>query len=364
MSLEFKELSIQGHEKVVEVKEGSSGLHAIISIQDSTMGPALGGTRFYPYKTTEEALTDVLKLSKGMTYKAAIAGLGLGGGKSVVFLDPGKPKPKNVLKAFAHAVNALEGKYICAADYGCNPEDITEIRKHTKYIVGVSHEKSSGDPALYTAWGCVRGIHATLKKIFDNESLRGRVVAIQGIGNVGMMIAEHLFWQGANLIVSDICEERLKKAKVRFNAEVVSCDEILKVPCDVFSPCAIGGILNSSTIPFLSCRGIAGSANNQLFLDSDALALKERGIVYAPDFVISAGGVINVSYELRTGGYDPILAREKLETIYTTLDTIYKIADQNYSSTHAAALSLADYRLKYAIGKRESELHFPEFVAV
>lgn len=364
MTLEFKELSVQGHEKVLEIKDKNCGLHALIAIHDSTMGPALGGTRFYPYNDVQEALTDVLRLSKGMTYKAAIAGLGLGGGKSVVFFDPKKPKPEALLKAFAEAVNYLKGDYICAADYGCSTEDIINLRKHTKYIVGVSHEKSSGDPAPYTAWGTVRGIHATLKKIFDDESLRNRVVAIQGIGNVGMLIAEHLFWQGAKLVISDINQDRLKQAKLKFNAEIVPEKELLKVPCDIFVPCAVGGILNASTIPLLNCRGIAGSANNQLLHDTDALLLKERGIVYAPDFVINAGGLMNVSFELKSGGYNPMLAREKLEAIYTTLNTIYKIADQNYSSTQSAAISLADYRLKYAIGKRENEVFFPEFALV
>lgn len=364
MSLEFKELNVQDYERVIEVKNDQIGLHAIIAIHNSTMGPALGGTRFYPYKSTQEALTDVLRLSKGMTYKAAVAGLGLGGGKSIVFLDPKKPKPPQILKAFAEAVNELHGNYICAADYGCHINDIQEMRKHTKYIVGVENEKSSGDPAPYTAWGTVRGIQATLKKIFDNESLRKRVVAIQGLGNVGMRVAEFLFWLGAELIVSDLDKEKVKEAQVKYNAKVVDSNEIFKESCDIFAPCAMGGIINPSSIPLLNCRGISGCANNQLLYDSDALALKKRGIVYAPDFVINAGGLINVSYELQAGGYNPLLAREKLETIYTTLNTIYKIADQNHSSTHAAAISLADYRLKYAIGKREEAIHFPEIAVV
>lgn len=364
MGLNLRELQIEGYDKVVEAVDETSGLRAIIAIHDKTMGPSLGGTRFYPYESFDDALTDVLRLSKGMTYKSVVAGVGLGGGKSVIIADPKEPKSDEMLRSFAQAVNRLEGDYICAPDYGCKPEDITRIRKTTKYVVAVPHEKGSGDPSYYTAWGTIVGIRATLKKLFGSESFKGKTFAIQGLGSVGYKIAEAIFWEGGELIVADPHEEIVKDAKKRFGARVVSTDQIASAHCDIFVPCALGGILSKDSIPKLKCKGVAGCANNQLLCDEDAKLLADRGILYAPDFVINAGGLINVTFEISQDGYDCKASRDQVSKIYDTLLTIYDIAEQNHITTHEAAVSLADYRLKYEIGRRKQEPTFHEMAEI
>ncbi|MCH9630558.1 MAG: Leucine dehydrogenase [Chlamydiia bacterium] len=364
MGLEVKDLQIDGYERVVEATDETCGFHAFIAIHNTTMGPSLGGTRFYPYENREAALNDVLRLAKGMTYKSAIAGVGLGGGKSVVITDPKKPKSKELLKAYAQTVNRLEGDYISAPDYGCKPEDIVEIRKTTKYVTAVPHEKGSGDPSFYTAWGTIVGVRATLKQIFGTESFKGKTFAVQGLGSVGYKIAEAIFWEGGELIVADPHEEVTKKAALRLGAKVVPLDEILSTPCDIFVPCALGGVLTPESIPELKCKGVAGCSNNQLLHDSDAKLLADRNILYAPDFVINGGGLINVTYELDPNGYDCRPARDRTTQIYDTLITIYDIAEKNNTTTHEAALSLCDYRLKNEIGKREKEPCFPEMAGI
>jgi leucine dehydrogenase len=351
-SLQLEQISVKGYEQVVKVVDQKAGLTAIIAIHNTTMGPALGGIRIHPYATFNDALEDVLRLAKGMTYKSAVAEVGFGGGKSVIIADPKRHKTPEMLLAFGAAVEKLGGLYICAEDVGCTTEDVKIVRKATKYVVGLSHAKSSGDPGPFTAWGTYRGICATLKKIYGTESPEGRTIAIQGLGNVGMHLAEFLFWNGAQLILSDIDPMKLQKIAAKFGARTVPSDQIMKVECDIFAPCAMGAILNDQTIPFLRCKGVAGCANNQLLKDTHAKVLKDRGILYAPDFVINAGGLLNVSVELEDGGYVPTLPRTKVNRIYDTLIAIYEIAGRNAESTHNAALALADYRIKYGIGKR------------
>jgi leucine dehydrogenase len=351
-TLVLEEIQVDGYEKVVRVSDKKSGLSALIAIHDTTLGPALGGIRIHPYATSQEALVDVLRLAKGMTYKSAVAEVGFGGGKSVIIADPRKQKTPEMLTAFGAAVEKLGGQYICAEDVGCTTEDVRIVRKATKYVVGLAHAKSSGDPAPFTAWGTYRGICATLKKIYGSDSLEGRVVAIQGLGSVGAILAEHLFWSGAQLILSDIDAVKLERLATKWGARTVPTDQILSVECDVLAPCAMGGILNEQTIPNLRCKGVAGCANNQLLKDTDADALRERGILYAPDFVINAGGLLNVSFEVAEEGYTPIPPRTRVHRIYDHLIAIYEIADRNRESTHNAALALANYRIKYGIGKR------------
>ncbi len=355
MKLKFKELNISGYERVTVISEEESGLEAIIALHNTTLGPALGGTRFFNYKVFDDALEDVLRLSRGMTYKAAIANLPLGGGKSVVMLDPTKPKPMPVIRAFAEAVNELQGRYICAADYGCRSEDIIHLSQLTSHIVGVATEKSSGDPAPYTAWGTIKGIEATLNNIYGSSSIQGKTIAIQGLGNVGIRIAEYLYWRGALLIVSDLDESKLAYASQRFGAKTVALEKITTAECDILVPCAIGKVFNEEIIGKLNCKGIAGCANNQLTQETDAKLIKKLGIVYAPDFVISGGGLINVSFELKDKGYDPIAARNKIDEIYETLETIYAQADKTGASTHMTAVALAEYRLKF--GSETSEIN-------
>jgi len=351
-TLKLERLTVKGYEQVIKVADSKAGLTAIIAIHDLTLGPALGGIRIQPYATFEEALTDALRLSKGMTYKSAVAEVGHGGGKSVIIADPKKQKTPEMLRAFGRAVEALGGIYICAEDVGCTTQDVKIVRQATQYVVGLPHEKSSGDPGPYTAWGTFRGIQATLKKIFGSDSLEGRTIAIQGLGNVGMNLAEFCYWAGANLVLADIDPVKLEKTAAKYGAKTVPADQILFAECDILAPCALGAILNDQTIPKLRCKGVAGSANNQLLNDNHADLLRARGILYAPDFVINAGGLLNVAAELAEEGYVPTNPRQKVHRIYDTLIAIYEIAERNRESTQTAALALADYRIKYSLGKR------------
>ena len=345
-------LPVKGYEQVVKVTDKRSQLNAIIAIHDTTMGPALGGVRVQPYPTFDDALEDVLRLAKGMTYKSAIAEVGYGGGKIAVIADPKTQKTDEMMFALGLAVEKLGGSYICAEDVGTTPADCKVIRQATKYVVGLPHERSSGDPGPFTAWGVFRGIQSVAKKLFGSDSIEGRTVAVQGLGNVGANLVNYLFWAGANLIISDIDSERLQRVAHHFGARTVAPGQILSVECDILAPCALGAIINDKTIPQLHCKGIAGSANNQLLRDEHGLILKDRGILYAPDFVINAGGLLNVAAETEEAGYVPMLPRTKAHHIYDSLLAIYDIAEKNNDSTHAAAIALADYRIKYGIGKR------------
>lgn len=351
-ALQMERLDIKGYEQVIKVTDKKAGLNAIIAIHNTTLGPALGGIRIYPYMQFSDALEDVLRLARGMTYKSSIAEVGCGGGKSVIIADPKKHKGPELLMAFGAAVEKLAGTYICAEDVGCTAEDVTIVRRATKYVVGLPHAKSSGDPGPFTAWGTFRGIQATLKKLYGSDSLEKRTIAIQGLGSVGMPLAEYLFWAGARLILSDIDTARMQKLAAKYGAKILPPDQILKAECDVLAPCAMGGIINDQTIPLFRCKAIAGSANNQLLKDAHASALRERKILYAPDFVINAGGLLNVAAELEDQGYHPSSPRAKVHRIYDTLIAIYEIAEKNKESTHQAALNLADYRMQYGIGKR------------
>lgn len=351
-ALELEEIFIPGYEKVIKVSQKEAGLNAIICIHTTVMGPALGGIRIYPYPTFEAALSDVLRLAKGMTYKSAIAQCGWGGGKGVIIADPKKNKTKEMLLSFGHAVDRLQGEYICAEDLGCTPADVSVISQVTPYVVGLPHQKSSGNPSPFTAWGTYRGIQSALKKIFHSESLENRTIAIQGLGSVGCELAKQLFWEGAHLIVSDIDIDKCNSIAQLTGAKIVPPAEIMRVECDVLSPCALGGSIDERTVPLLKCKAIAGAANNQLLKDADADELNAKGILYAPDFVINAGGLINVTQELAPEGYNSRLARNKVHCLYDQLMVVYDIAEQNRFSTHRAALLLAEYRLKYRIGKR------------
>jgi leucine dehydrogenase len=351
-TLQFETIAVKGYEQVIKVTDKKAGLNAIIAIHDTTLGPALGGTRIFPYANFNDALEDVLRLSKGMTYKSAVSEVGFGGGKSVIIADPKKGKTPEMLTAFGMAVEKLSGAYICAEDLGCTMEDVKIIRRATKYVVGLPHAKSSGDPGPFTSWGTFRGIQSALKKITGSESVEGRTIAVQGLGNVGSHLIDHLFWAGAKLILSDIDPVKLQRFATRYGAKAVPIDQILKIECDILAPCALGGIINDQTIPHFRCRAIAGSANNQLLRDSHANVLREKGILYAPDFVINAGGLLNVAAELEDSGYHPAAPRYKIHHFYDTLLAIYEIAEKNRESTHNAALALADYRIKYGIGKR------------
>lgn len=356
--LDIEEIAIAGYEKVLKVSDPSSGLEAVICIHNTTLGPALGGTRIYPYASFEDALQDVMRLAKGMTYKSALAQTGTGGGKAVIIADPSKTKTPEKLVAFARAVDELNGLYITAEDVGCTVADIDTMRAVTPYLVGHSSEGSSGDPGPFTAWGVFRGIQAVLKKVYGNGDVQGRTIAIQGLGSVGHHLAGHLFWHGARLIVTDINKDRGMAIAKKYRAEFCPPEQIMQVPCDVLAPCAMGGILHAESIKKLRCAAVAGATNNQLLLDSDADLLKKAGILYAPDFIINAGGLINVVEEFAPGGYDPRRSRQKIHALYDQLLETFERAEKENLSTHAAAVSLGDMRIREKIGKRTTPPHF------
>lgn len=356
--LVLEKISVPGYYKVVRARDPGSGLDAIIAIHDIRLcKAALGGTRIHPYASFEEALTDATRLARGMTYKAVASLCPWAGGKSVIIADPKKDKTEALLRSFAEAVNLLKGEYICAEDSGTTPQDIGLIAEYTPYAVGLPHEKSSGNPSPFTTWGVFRGIQAVMFQLFGSGSVEGRTVAIQGLGSVGARLAELLFWHGAKLIVTDIHMDKAEGIAKQFSAKLVDPDEIFEQPCDVFAPCAMGAIINPKTIDSLRCRAIAGAANNQLLSDSDAEELRRLGILYAPDFVINSGGLINVTEETTKEGYNPFVARNKIDKIYDQLRLIFDIANKNGISTLKAVMQLIEYRLQHGIGKRQEPIY-------
>ncbi|CAM3425782.1 Leucine dehydrogenase [Hydrogenibacillus schlegelii] len=299
----LEQMQKDDYEQVVFVQDRGSGLRAIIAIHDTTLGPALGGVRMWPYASEEEALRDVLRLARGMTFKSAAAGLDVGGGKAVILGDPKRDKSEALFRAFGRAVHALGGRYITAEDVGTTVEDLEHVFKETPYVTGISSAfGSSGNPAPVTAFGVFQGMRAAAEAVFGSDDLRGRTVALQGAGQVAYHLARHLAEAGARLIVTDLDPEKAGRIAREFGAETVPPDAIYDVEADIFSPNALGGVLNDETIPRLRVRLVAGAANNQLESPHHARALKARGILYAPDFIINAGGVINVADEL--SGYD------------------------------------------------------------
>lgn len=350
--MKIRKLDVAGYEEVVEFIDEKRGLHAIIAIHNTSNGPALGGTRVYPYSTFDQALEDVLRLAKGMTYKSASTDTKTGGGKSVIIFDNKKAKPKEMLQAFAEVVNYFEGKYICAEDVGMTVQDMGVVGQYTSYAVGLPYPNSSQDPSPFTAFGVFKGIEATVHHLW-NSSVEGKVFAIQGLGAVGMSLANTLFWHGAELIVSDLDPMRAEKARRELGAIVVAPEKILEVSCDVLVPCAMGGVLNKTTIPKLKCLAVAGASNNQLLNEEDGEHLKKRAILYAPDYVINAGGLINVCTEIETSGYCPKKARKRIEKIYDLLKEIYQRAEKSGLSTDKVANQIAEENL--TMGKKREE---------
>lgn len=342
MSL-FEALERDGFEQVVFCNDVETGLKAIIAIHDTTLGPALGGVRMWNYNCEEEALHDVLRLAKGMTYKNAVAGLNLGGGKAVIIGDPKKDKSEALFRSFGRFVETLNGRYITAEDVGTFEEDMDYIHMETEYVTGTSR-KGAGDPSPVTALGIYYGMKQAAKEAFGSDSLKGLTIAVQGVGQVAYHLCKHLHEEGAELIVTDINEEAVERAVKEFAATSVKPDEIYDVDCDIFSPCALGGIINDETIPRLKAKVIAGSANNQLEKEEHGRILHEKGILYAPDYVINAGGVINVAEEL--AGYNRQRALNKVKSIYKILETVFEISRQKNIPTSIAANELAEKRIK------------------
>ena len=349
----FKDLESYGHEQVVFFQDKSSGLRAIVGIHSTALGPALGGCRMWNYKDESEAFRDVLRLSRGMSYKAAIAGLNLGGGKAVILGDSHTQKTDALLKAFGKYVEALGGRYITAEDVGMKVKDIDLIRTQTRFAVGGSNEGGSGDPSGMTALGTFQGMKAAIKAAGLGEDLSGMTVAVQGVGNVGHHLCSYLSAAGAKLIVTDIYSESVERVKEEFGAVAVAPEEIYGVDCDVFAPCALGAILNHKTIPNLKCKVVAGAANNQLETENDGFALMKRGITYAPDYAINGGGLINVAAEL--DGYNKEEVLGKVTKIYFTIQDILALAAKEEIPPHVAADKIAEKRLneKKVSGSRQ-----------
>ena len=337
----------QGHEQIVFCNDQATGLRAIIAIHDTTLGPALGGCRFRDYQDQDEALIDVLKLSKGMTYKAAIAGLPLGGGKSVILGDPEQLKSESFFRAFGRFVNSLGGRYITAEDVNIRVEDMNQVAMETNYVTGITVKNGgSGDPAPVTAWGVFSGIRAAVAARLEKENLSGLRVAVQGCGSVGKYLSRYLHRAGARLIISDISEKNLSAVRAETGATIVPHEQIFSQDVDIFAPCALGGILNDETIPKIKAPVIAGGANNQLLDENRHMdMLTERKILYAPDYVINAGGLINVWHELR--GYAAKKAKKDAAGIFTTLKNIFKDAEKTGWNTHQAANHLAESRIAH-----------------
>ncbi len=332
------------YEQLVVCNEPSAGLKAFIAIHDTTLGPACGGVRIWPHATEEEALLDVLRLARAMTYKSALAGLPLGGGKALIMADPRKDKNEALLRAFGRYVDTLGGRYVTTEDVGMTPLDVEHIAQETSHIVGLPLSLGgSGDTSIMTGLGVYLGMQACAKAVWGSDSLDGRVVAMQGFGHVAVQTAEYLLKEGVELVVTDIDEAARERAH-ELGATIVQPDAIYDTECDIFSPCALGGVLNSDTVPRLRCAIVAGGANNQLMDDEDGVELQRRGILYAPDYVINAGGIINVACEM-DGGYRPERAREMTERIYETTERVIRISRDEEISTHEAAGQLAESRL-------------------
>lgn len=351
MGLHIKKLNIPHYEEVIEIKDSSRGLHAFIAIHDTTFGPALGGIRLLPYPTAAEALTDVLRLSKGMTYKSTLAGLPVGGGKSTIILDPAKGKTKEMFHAFGEAINYLEGRYIGAEDMNCSEEDVQTIFEVCPHILGLPGE-GTGDPARFTVRGTFVAILATAKHLWGSTCLKGKKIAIQGLGGVGSKLLDQLFWAGADLYVSDIRPEVVKSAVHQYGATAVAFEEIYDLECDIFAPCARGGILNEKSIKNLRCKAIVGAANNQLLTEEDGQRLKDRGILYAPDYLVNCGGVISVASALTPSEIHPQKVLFKTDAVFDRLLEIYKLAEQKNICTSVAADQIVEQLLQAAKEKQ------------
>ncbi len=342
----FETIAEMGHERVLMCSNAAVGLKAIIAVHSTVLGPGLGGCRMWPYQSTDEAMIDVLRLSRGMTYKAAAAGLHLGGAKAVIIGDPKTDKSEALFRAFGRAVDDLNGTYITAEDVGTDMEDMETILTETQWVTGISPAHGgSGDPAPVTANGVLRGIQAAAKWKFRDSALKGRSVAIQGLGSVGYHLAEYLVQEGAKVFATDIDEASIERAREQLGVEPVAVDDIYDVDCDIFAPCALGAILNPETIPRLRCTVVAGAANNQLADEEvDGMALQERAILYAPDFVINAGGLINVYNEFM-GSYKQERALRGTRGIYLNLTRVFEIAEEEKIPTYAAADRVAEERI-------------------
>ena len=343
--LVVSKMTMMGHEQVVFCQDSETGLKAIIAIHDTTLGPALGGTRMWDYANEEDAIQDVLRLSRGMSFKAAISGLELGGGKAVIIGDATTQKTEALMRKFGEYVDSLGGKYITAEDVGMSTKDMEYVRMETKHVTGIPESMGgSGDPSPVTAFGVYMGMKASAKFKWGSDNLDGKTVLVQGIGHVGENLVKHLTEEGAKVIINDINETRLAELAEEFGATIIMGDAIYDLDIDIYAPCALGATVNPSTLSRLKCEIIAGAANNQLADEvRDGQLCSDKGIVYAPDFLINAGGLINVYSEIK--GYDKEHAINQTREIYNTTLEILKKSELEDMTTHAAALEIAEQRI-------------------
>ena len=345
----FETLATSGHEQVVFCHNKDAGLKAIIAIHSTVLGPALGGLRMWPYKSEQEALNDVLRLSRGMSYKNAVAGLNIGGGKAVIIGDPNKDKSEALFRAFGRFVDSLGGRYITAEDVGIDVNDMEYVLKETEFVTGVHQvHGGSGDPSPFTAYGTMQGLLASLMVAYGNEEVGERSFAVQGLGHVGMEYLKLLRERGAKCYVTDINQSLVERAVNEFGAIAVGTEEIYDTDADVYSPCALGGTVNEKTLPRLKCKIICGAANNQLASDAIGDEVEKRGILYAPDYAVNAGGVMNVSLEI--DGYNRERALRMMRTIYYNVGRIFEISKRDGIPTYKAADRMAEERIA-TIGK-------------
>lgn len=348
----FGQHSFDDHEQIVFCNDKDTGLKAIIGIHNTVLGPALGGTRMWQYNNEWEALNDVLRLSRGMTFKSAVTGLNLGGGKAVIIGDAKTQKTPELMRRFGEFVHSLSGKYITAEDVGMATEDMDTVREVTPYVTGISESKGgAGNPSPITAYGVFMGMKAAAKFKYGSEILENKNVFVQGIGNVGEALVEHLVNEGANVTITDISKDRLEHVRTKYGVSIYKGNDIYSEPMDIYAPCALGATVNDDTINKLQAHIVAGAANNQLADENKhGLILQEKGIVYAPDFLINAGGIINVYAELEN--YDKQEIIRKTENLYHTTLEILENAKQNELTTHNAALNIARQRI--ATRKKEN----------
>ena len=340
--MEIRELHPGGeHERVVEAIDEAAGYHGIVAIHSTKLGPAVGGTRVWPYKSFDEALTDALRLSRGMTYKAALAGLPFGGGKSVIIAESRKMDRESVFRAHGRFINHFNGQYITGEDVGTTPADMELVRQETPYAAGLAHK--SGDPSPFTAHGVFRAMQAAAFHRWQSANLTGRAVAIQGCGSVGYQLARELHKAGARLMVTDIDSARAARVAKELGAKQIQPDKIFDADAEILAPCALGGILNDETIPRLRVALVCGAANNQLGEDRHAEALEARGILYVPDYVANAGGIINGAREM---GRAPVDSNAAIEAIYDTVLQILALAAAQHIAPARAADRLAEARLR------------------
>lgn len=347
--LEITDIPVSGYAAVKRAIDTERGLHAYISVHSTVLGPALGGMRLWPYASEDEALTDVLRLSRGMTYKAACAGLNLGGGKSVIVGRP-EDKTEAMFEAMGDFVESFGGDYITAEDVNTKVEDMGVIATRTKSVVGLAGK--SGNPSPKTAWGTFLGLKATLEEVYGSDSCEGKVVALEGAGSVGKVYAGLIAKEGGKLIIADIRADAALAVAEAVGGTVVSPDEIRAVECDIYAPCALGGSLNDDTIPNLKCKAVVGAANNQLLEERHGDMLRDRGIRYAPDYVVNAAGLINVYAELAPAGYNEAQAMRDMDQIRTNMREIFRISNEEGISTAVAADRFAERRIEAVLAKQ------------